>query len=205
MIIGSHHDGPWCSAVEDGSGIALVLAQAAYWSRLPRAERPHRLVFLLNAGHMAGGAGTRAFIEAHRPELDRVVLEVHLEHTANEVAERDGVLQPTGHPEARWWFTSRIDRLERAVRDAIEREDLTRSLILRPDTFGAHPTTDGGFFHLEGVPLVNFLTAPFYLFDAMDTLDKIHRPSLVPVTRAAIRIVESTAGVSAAAMRGVCH
>ena len=28
VIIGSHHDGPWASAVEDGSGIALVLAQA---------------------------------------------------------------------------------------------------------------------------------------------------------------------------------
>ena len=48
---------------------------------------------------------------------------------------------------------------------------------------------------------MNFLTAPFYLFDEMDTLDKIHRPSLVPVTRAAIRIVESTAGVSAEGMR----
>jgi hypothetical protein len=36
----------------------------------------------------------------------------------------------------------------------------------------------------------------------MDTLDKIHRPSLVPITRAAIRIIESTGGVSAAAMRG---
>jgi hypothetical protein len=47
------------------------------------------------------------------------------------------------------------------------------------------------------VPLVNFLTAPFYLFDAIDTLDKIHRPSLVPVTRAAIRIVGATHGMSA--------
>ncbi len=73
--------------------------------------------------------------------------------------------------------------------------------MLKPDTFGPHPTTDGGFFHLEGVPLVNYLTAPFYLFDAMDTLDKIHRPSLVPVTRATIRLIESTAGISAAAMR----
>jgi hypothetical protein len=35
----------------------------------------------------------------------------------------------------------------------------------------------------------------------MDTLDKIHRPSLVPVTRATVRLIESTAGVSAAAMR----
>jgi hypothetical protein len=35
----------------------------------------------------------------------------------------------------------------------------------------------------------------------MDTLDKIHRPSLVPITRAAVRIVESTQGVSADEMR----
>jgi hypothetical protein len=201
VVIGSHHDGPWSSAVEDASGIALVLAQAAYWSRVPRDARPHRLVFLLNAGHMAGGAGTRAFIDVHRAELARVVLEVHLEHTASEVVERDGALVPTGHPEARWWFTTQIPGLEAAVREAIEVEGLARSLVLRPDTFGPHPTTDGGFFHLEGVPLVNFLTAPFYLFDAIDTLDKIHRPSLVPVTRAAARIIDSTAGVSAAAMR----
>jgi hypothetical protein len=32
-------------------------------------------------------------------------------------------------------------------------------------------------------------------------MDKIHRPSLVPLTRAAIRIIDATAGVSAAAMR----
>jgi hypothetical protein len=35
----------------------------------------------------------------------------------------------------------------------------------------------------------------------MDTLDKIHRPSLAPLTRAAARIVADTAGIPAAAMR----
>ena len=202
VIIGSHHDGPWASAVEDASGIALVLAQAAYWARVPRAERPHHMMFVLNAGHMCHGAGTRAFIEAHRPELARVVLELHLEHAAAEHVARDGAVVPTGQPEARWWFTSRLPRLEAAVRGAVEAEKLERSFVVPPTIFGPQPTTDGGFFHLEGVPLVNFLTAPFYLFDAMDTLDKIHRASLVPVTRAAVRIVESTAGVSAAEMRG---
>jgi hypothetical protein len=201
VIVGSHHDGPWASAVEDGSGIALVLAQAAYWSRLPAARRPHRLVFLLNAGHLAGGAGQAAFVREHRAELDRTVLEVHLEHAAAEVVERDGVLHATGEPEARWWFTSRLPRLEAAVRSAIEAERMTRSLILKPDQFGEKPTTDGADFHLAGVPIAQHLAAPFYLFDAMDTLDKIHRPSLVPLTRAAVRIIESTRGVSAAAMR----
>jgi hypothetical protein len=201
VIVGSHHDGPWSSAVEDGSGIALVLAQAAYWSQAPERERPHRLVFLLNSGHMAGGAGQHAFVETHRDELDRCVLELHLEHAANEFARVDGALRPTGQPEARWWFTSRISRLEAAVRSAIGAEDLQRSFMLKPDAFGPKPTTDGADFFPAGVPIVNFLTAPYYLFDSSDTLDKIHRPTLVPLTRASIQIIESTAGVSAAEMR----
>jgi len=201
VIIGSHHDGPWASAVEDASGVSLVLAQAAYWSQVSPVERPHRLVFLLNSGHMAGGAGARSFIDRHRPELQRTVLEVHLEHAAGEFVESGRGVVPSGHPEARWWFTSRIPPLESAVRRAIEAEDLRRSLILPPTAFGPRPTTDGGDFHLAGVPIVNYLTAPFYLFDAMDTLDKIHRPSLEPVTRAAVRIIESTRRVSAAGMR----
>ena len=28
---------------------------------------------------------------------------------------------------------------------------------------------------------MNFLAAPYYLFDSSDTLDKIHRPTLVPL------------------------
>lgn len=202
VIIGSHHDGPWSSAIEDGSGIALVLAQARYWAGVPKEDRPHRMVFLLNSGHMAGGAGVVSFCANHKAELERTVLEVHLEHTANEfVQEGDGIV-PTGLPETRWWFTSRISGLEDSVRSAIEGENLDRSMIFPPTVFGPRPTTDGGEFHLQGVPIVNYLTAPFYLFDSEDTMDKIHRPSLVAVTRAAIRIVESTAGVSAAEMRG---
>lgn len=201
VIIGSHHDGPWSSAVEDGSGIALVLAQAEYWSRVSRRDRPHRLIFLLNSGHMAGGAGARAFIEAHQAELKQTVVELHLEHAAREFVSENGRLKPTGHPEARWWFTSRIPRLGAAVQAAIQAEDLRRSLILPPTVFGRCPTTDGCDFHLAGVPIVNFLTAPFYLFDSQDTLAKVDREHLAAVSRAAVRIVESTRGATARSMR----
>jgi hypothetical protein len=207
VIVGSHHDGPWASAVEDASGVALVLAQAAHWSRVPCERRPHNMLFLVTAGHMSGAAGTSAFIAAHDDLLAKVVVEVHLEHAAAACeADGNGRLRATDQPEPRWWFTSRNPRLESAVIDALQRHDLRRSLVLRPTVFAPFPPTDGGLFHLSGVPLVSFLTAPMYLFDSQDTVDKVHLPTLEPLSLAAIDIIASTAGVTAASMRaGVLH
>ena len=136
------------------------------------------------------------------------MLEVHLEHAAIDVAALDGGngagaddLEPTGLATPRWWFTSRNPELEANVLDALTTEQLDRSMVVAPDAFGEMPPTDGALYHREGVPVVNFLAAPFYLFDAMDTIDKIDREHLVPITRAAARIVASTAGTSAADMR----
>jgi hypothetical protein len=201
VVIGSHHDGPWSSAVEDASGTALVLASARFWAAQPPERRPHRLLFVLHAGHMCGSAGLDAYLAAHAADLGRTVLEVHLEHAALETEVRDGELVATDRCTPRWFFTSRIARLEAAVADAIVTEDLARSMILAPDAIGANPPTDGGAYHRLGVPVVQFLAAPWYLFDPADTLDKVDTAHLVPLTRAAIRIVDATRGVSAAAMR----
>ena len=201
VIIGSHHDGPWASAVEDGSGISLVLAQAEYWAAVPEADRPHKLVFLLHGGHMSGGAGLHKYIEDHEDELDKVVLEFHLEHACLEFVQEGASVASAGRPTPRWFFASEIPRLKEALLEALVAEDLRRSMILPPDAIGDQPPTDGGYYWNAGVPIVNFLAAPWYLFDKQDTLDKIDKDSLLPLTRATIRVVESTKGVSAAAMR----
>jgi hypothetical protein len=51
------------------------------------------------------------------------------------------------------------------------------------------------------VPLVNYLTAPWYLFDSADTMDKVDHESLERVSRAAFDIVMATFGRSAQQMR----
>ena len=130
-----------------------------------------------------------------------MVLEVHLEHAALDAHEERGRLVTTDACVPRWFFTSRIPPLERAVMGAIEREGLRRSMLLAPDALGATPPTDGALFHAAGVPIMQFLSAPCYLFDDQDTLDKVDRAHLVPITRAAARVIASTTGRSAAAMR----
>ena len=102
IIIGSHHDGPWASAVEDASGTALVLAQARYWSQVPERKRPHNLMFLLNSGHMSGGAGLKHFVETNQDFITNdTVVEVHLEHAARMAVGENGRLAPS--VERRLW------------------------------------------------------------------------------------------------------
>ena len=200
VLVGSHHDGPWASAVEDGTGIALVLAQAAHWATVPRERRPHHLRFVLHAGHMCGGAGHDAYVRDHADELDRIVLAVHLEHAALDTVEENGALVP-GPCVPRWFFTSRIPELETTVARAIEAADLGRSMLVAPDALGPNPPTDAAHFHELRVPIVQLLTAPWYLFDAADTIDKVDRQGLVPISEATIEIIDSTAGTTAAQMR----
>jgi hypothetical protein len=158
------------------------------------------MIFAAMAAHMSHGAGTRAFIERHRSMLEHIVLEVHLEHAATDdptaVDVDDG-----SRVTPRWWFTTEHRALEQAVWDAIVEHRLDRSLILTPDALAPFPTTDGGLFHLEGIPLVNYLTAPWYLFDPADTMDKIDHESLTKIGLAAFDIVGSTRGKSARQMR----
>ncbi|GAA4468987.1 hypothetical protein GCM10023170_083670 [Phytohabitans houttuyneae] len=195
VVVATHHDAPWASAVEDGSGIALVLAQAKLWASVPAEQRPHNLMFLLTTGHMARAAGTEAFVRDHADLLPELVLELHLEHAARRCVVQDGALVPTADPETRWWFTTRSPELEKNVLDALQGEDVGRSWILPPTALGPMPLTDGAFFHPAGVPLVQFITLPMYLFDPADTMDKVHEASLEPLTRAVARIVQGTEGV----------
>jgi len=191
IIIGTHHDGPWNSAVEDASGIALVLAQAIYWSQIPIEKRPFNLMFLMNYGHMTGGVGAQKFIINNKEIIKRTIMAIHLEHVARDVKSENGILIPLDSPTVRWWFVSRILSLEEITEDAIIKEDLQRSIILPPDGLIPgldRPPTDGSFYHPAKVPFVSFLTAPPYLFDPADTLDKIHEESFEPLTRAVIEL-----------------
>ncbi|MFX0137852.1 MAG: M28 family metallopeptidase [Candidatus Hodarchaeota archaeon] len=206
IIIGTHHDGPWNSAVEDASGMALVLAQAKYWAQIPKEQRPFNLMFLMNCAHMAGGKGAKHFVEKNKELLKKVVTGIHLEHVARDIKSENGEIIPSDDPTVRWWFVSRILPLEEIVEDAIKKENLHRSILLPPDDFPPgrdSPPTDGSFYHQEGIPFISFLTAPPYLFDTADTLDKIHEDSYEPLTRAVIRIINTLKNHTASELRNL--
>ena len=204
VIISTHHDAPWASATEDTSGIALVLAQAKYWSQVPQENRPFNLLFLWNCAHMAGGKGGKVFVEKNKELLEKVVVTIVLEHAARDCIIRDAKLIPTDDPVVRWWFVTKNPVLQDITLNVIKREELYRSVLMPTEGFppgSEHPPTDAAPFHLAGVPIISMLSAPPYLFDPADTLDKVHIPSLEPITKAVINIIEQLSGKTASEMR----
>ncbi|GAG74935.1 unnamed protein product, partial [marine sediment metagenome] len=61
IMVSSHHDSAFKGASEDGTGVAMVLAQLRAWSKIPIEKRPKSLLFLLTAGHLYGGIGAETF------------------------------------------------------------------------------------------------------------------------------------------------
>lgn len=194
VLVGSHHDAPWASAVEDASGIAQVLAQAHHWAEVPAAKRPHRLMFIATAGHMSGAAGSIAVLARYPKIIDRTVLEVHLEHIARRANMTPTGLEVTNDPETRWWFVTQRPDLQQLVVDALHAQGMNRDLVLPAVGFfgGDAPLSDAAPFSLAGVPVVSLITTPLYLFDPRDTPDKVDHRTTEAVRDAATRMIEST-------------
>jgi hypothetical protein len=194
VMVGSHHDAPWASAVEDASGTAEVLAQAYHWASVPKTERPQKMMFVATAGHMDGAAGSTALLKDYPEILDRTVLEVHLEHLAKRAHMVGGKLQTTDDPETRWWFVTKRPDLQQIVADSLHAHDMDRDLILPAVGFfgGTAPLSDAAPLSLAGVPIISLITTPIYLFDPRDTPDKVDTKTLAVVSRAATQMIDAS-------------
>lgn len=203
MVLHCHHDTPFVSPVEDGSGVAVVLAMAREIARSRLLKR--RLVVLLTAGHFYGSIGTRTFIERHRKDLiPRVALEMTIEHIALEAKEKDGVLVATGRAEPTGVFVPFNREVAALVLERIRACDLRGAVLLPPEgPLGDFPPTDGGDWYEAGVPLINVISDPVYLLTSDDALRWVDRPRLATMAETMTQVLETLDGVSKAELAEV--
>lgn len=190
IMVTSHHDSPFRGAVEDGAGVAQVLAQAWAWSRVPREQRPKTLVFVLDGGHFYGSAGAHAFAREHADIMKRTRVLLTLEHLAGkDVRERQGQYSETGELAFTVMFTSPEAEIVAAVQRALREAPIPRTASIPSDLLGPSPTSDAMGYVLEaGVPVVSWIGSPYYLLDEHDTLDKVERSALEPICRTATEL-----------------
>lgn len=84
IMITAHIDGFFNAALDNGTGVAALLALAKHYSAIPQQQREYNLFFLVTGDHEATGAGGMlSFIGAHKKFLKKVELAIQLEHLAS--------------------------------------------------------------------------------------------------------------------------
>ncbi len=195
ILVSSHHDSCHKGATEDGTGIAMVLAQADIWSRIPCHLREKTLVFVLTDGHHYRGIGGRMFADTHaRDIMDKVIIDINLEHLAARDAVDDGYgsLVTTGRGALTLIFVNEsptaIATAARMLENMVPAPD--RTLEIHSTLIGDVPPGEAGHYHIAaGIDFIHWIGSPPYLLTAEDTLDKVDENLLNPIARSVTEMV----------------
>ena len=192
IMLTCHHDAPFASAVEDTSGLAVLLELACHFaSQENKLER--NLVFVASSGHFHGGIGNREFVAQHRDGLLRnTVAAIGIEHIAEE-AESDGQggYRLTGLAEPRFLLMDKNPKLVELLEAGAKKWELDRILAVNAYMFGPEPPCDSAPFFTAGIPSVCHISGPLYLFDPYDTFDKVRVQDLPRVAGLFRELVEN--------------
>jgi hypothetical protein len=196
IMIHSHHDSSTPGAVQDASGTAEVLALARFYSQIPLEDRPMTLLFCTMDTHFLNYEAHDVFIANHLRGQDDILADVSLEHIALEVVEdSSGQAVLTGRVQSRGIFVSPAEALLSITKDEVIRHDLVRTAIIKAE--GSAVVSDAHLFYQEGVPVISLISGPVYLYDNIDTLDKVAVDELRPTAEAFADIIWRLSRLSA--------
>lgn len=183
IMISSHHDSAFKGASEDGSGLAMVLAQLKAWSQVPKSQRSRSLLFCITAGHLYGGIGAETFARKYKDTLlKNVLVDLNLEHMcAREVVEDPDThgFKLTNNLALGATFISRNEYLVAPVIKACRDYNIENMIVIPDNFFATPPIGEAGHFAIQSdLKVIHWIRSPYYLLTADDTLDKIDNSKL---------------------------
>jgi hypothetical protein len=196
-IVMCHHDAPFANAVQDASGVSVVLALAKHFSEI-WGERPLKrgIVFLAVGGHTLGRLGEKIFVTYHKNDmLPKTALVISVEHIGREfLPQNDLSFSCSDEPSPRMFMTSQNENINGIVKSSIRHNGYRRSVIipqwLVKQTTGKARGISGELYE-AGTPVVGLLSNPPYIFFKEDTLDTVAKDQLVPTTNLVISILRT--------------
>jgi hypothetical protein len=195
FIAHTHFDSGFAGAVQDASGIASVLGLARHFGNPETKKLDHGIIFLITGAHMSGRIGCRVFFEQHPELVDKIDLDLTIEHIGVDCTDKGGAdgLECSDLPAPRYFLTSFDIGLMRTIYSAIEYNDLTRAgimpqkLLIRisEEKYGRG---EAGESYALGIPSAGFISSPPYFMSREDTVDKVAEDELVKTVQTSITI-----------------
>ncbi len=187
ILVHSHHDSCFQGAVQDASGMSVVLAIAKYFSQIPKEERKKTLMFGAMDSHFSGYAGHEGFIKRLQDDGKNVMLDVVTEHVAMEAIDdincKEDEMRFTGEINFRLIYVTENETLMHMVKEAMEENYLERTLVVPCIKGKADVCSDADRFFKAGIPVASVIAPPIYLMDPVDTPKTIAVDQLPVVTK----------------------
>lgn len=187
IIIMAHHDAYFDGALDNASGMAVMLGLAEYFSKIPQAERRRTIKFVTTSGHHAGSAGVAWMHDNRTTFLAKTALAINCEHVSVTQAYYDR-MQPTLHKsdniDARRWWVHGSSKLASAVLNAYKLFGVTIYDTMDPRTTGDMSAID------TDVPSIQLIESAVYYHTDHDTPDIVPAPGLEAVARAYAKIID---------------
>jgi hypothetical protein len=182
ILIMAHTDAFFEGAMDNASGIAMMLDIARHYGALAPAQRPRTLVFLTTSDHHHGSAGIRSVRDNY--DWSKVALIVNSEHPSQTLLyDLDAGLMTANEVSARRWYVGGSDALRTLVRNSFREFGVA--------TYHKSEVSPGG--ELSQI----YMKAPsFHIIDhviyhtTLDTAELVPAWGLEDATRAFLKIID---------------
>jgi len=200
ILVMAHHDAFFDGALDNASGMAMLLEIAKYYAAIPKSQRRRNMVFLDDSTHHTPGIAGATWIRENMHDfLLKTAFIVNCEHPAatETYLVGPGLMTSDGVSAARW-FASGSDRFKTLISNTLRQYNVPVYQVPEARAGGdlGQLTMTAPSFHI-----INHI---FYHTD-MDTVDWTPPSRIAVVTRAYLKIIDSANGMTQDEIRGNFH
>jgi hypothetical protein len=189
ILVMAHTDAMFEGALDNASGIVMLLEIARFYAAIPKEQRRRTITFVTTPDHHHGATGIKWINLNMRDFLDKTALIVNCEHPSQTQTYRLGSgLMTSTTTSARRWFVGGGEALRRVVLSSLKEFGVAVYARAegRPGGELQHVYTRAPSFHV--------IDHIFYHTDA-DTADLVPAWGIEAVTRAYLKIIDSVNGM----------
>jgi hypothetical protein len=184
ILIMAHIDAYFDGAIDNGSGVAVMMGLMEHFAKVPQAQRRRAIRFMGSAGHH-GGPGASWLHDRRDTELARTALMINLEHVAAVRTKYWGsrLRMTTAVSPMRWWVFGSRSLLDVAL-TSFSRFNVGLTADMDPNASGEMGAV------ARDVPSIQVITSPEPKHTEQDGIEWVPANGLEQVARAYARIVD---------------
>ena len=184
ITILAHMDGYFQAALDNGSGLAVMIGLLEHFAKIPQGQRRRAIRFVGSAGHH-GGPGARWFHDNVNTALAKTALAINLEHVAVVRTKYWGnkLRMTTAVAPMRWWVWGSRDLMNLSL-NAFGRFNVGITADMDPGASGEMGSM------ARDVPTMQVITSPEIKHTEQDTPEWVPAAGLEQITRAYAKIID---------------